>query len=555
MKNFLFIFLLIFIGFNASAQNLYLKISGKTDLETKSIDSLSYNSIHINAKSVLEEANLISDKLIKVGFIETTILEQTKSNDSTFLFKLSLGKKINFIHIYIGRNSKIKNMSLFETKTDTLTMPFANVEDFMKTTLSKLEKKGFALSKLKLINIQKKKIFMNAELQIILDKKRGLNDVVINGYDKFPEGYKASIKKKYKNKIFNQDNLKKINEDLNKIHFIRQTKYPEILFTTDSTKIYVYIEKAKTNTFDGFIGFSNDENRKITFNGYLDLALNNALNIGEKISIYWKSDGREQKTFNAGAELPYVFKSPLGIKGELNIFKQDSTFQNTKTALDLGYFFNYNSKLYFGYQATESNDIKNANTSSLSDFKNSYITANYEFIDFENDNFLFPEKTNFNLKFGTGKRNSKTQYNKQFFASLILNHHFYLNKKNAINIKSENFYLKSNSYIVNELFRFGGINSIRGFNENSLQANTLTSILTEYQYILAPSIYVHTILDYGYFQDKTSNASGKLLGLGFGFGLQTKNGLFNLVYANGSTNNQAVKLSNSIVHISLKTNF
>jgi hypothetical protein len=43
--------------------------------------------------------------------------------------------------------------------------------------------------------------------------------------------------------------------------------------------------------------------------------------------------------------------------------------------------------------------------------------------------------------------------------------------------------------------------------------------------------------------------------LGFGFGLLTKNGLFNIVYANGSTGEQAIKLSSSIVHISFKAVF
>jgi hemolysin activation/secretion protein len=115
--------------------------------------------------------------------------------------------------------------------------------------------------------------------------------------------------------------------------------------------------------------------------------------------------------------------------------------------------------------------------------------------------------------------------------------------------------LNSDTYIVNELYRFGGINSIRGFRENSLQANFFSGLMLEYNYILAPNIYVHSITDYGYFQDKASNLQDSLLGLGFGFGLLTNNGLFNLVYANGSTNNQAIKLSNSIIHISFKTSF
>ena len=538
-------------SWNISAQQLYLKIIGQTEKETKLIDSLGYALKHVNTKSIIDENNTLAEKLTKIGFIENQLIENKKSNDSTFFFQYSLGSKTNFIHIYIGA----ANTKLFDTKKDTLTLPFSESENFLNTTLKKLEVTGFSMAKVSLTNIQKKKGVVIADLNIALEKQRQLNDIVINGYDKFPEGHKKNIKRLYRNKVFNQQNLEKLYNDFEKFRFVKQTKYPEILFTTDSTKVYVYLEKAKSNTFDGYIGFTNDEEKKLIFSGYVDLVLNNALNSGEKLSLYWKSDGQDQKTFNLAVELPYIFKSPLGLKAQLNIFKQDSTFQNTQTNIDLGYYFNYNTRLYLGYQSTESSDIQNVNTTSLNDFENSFITSNFEFLNFKNDDFLFPEKTTINLKVGVGKRNSNLETNNQFFGNFSVKHNFYLNNKNIISLKSQNYYLQSDSYIINELFRFGGINSIRGFNENSLQANLFSSILTEYRYVLAPSIYVHSIIDYGYFQDKTSNIEENLLGLGFGFGLLTKNGLFNIVYANGSTKEQTVKLSNSIVHISFKASF
>ncbi|MFY7758755.1 MAG: hypothetical protein ACOVP9_10165, partial [Flavobacterium stagni] len=82
-----------------------------------------------------------------------------------------------------------------------------------------------------------------------------------------------------------------------------------------------------------------------------------------------------------------------------------------------------------------------------------------------------------------------------------------------------------------------------------------SALCSEYRYTLSDNLYLHSVIDYGYFQDKTTQTSGNLLGLGFGFGLLNKNGLLNFVYANGSTNNQAIKLANSIVQISLKTTF
>lgn len=536
-------------------QNLHLKISGANEKETKLIDSIGYQKKHQNAKSIIEESNKISERIKSLGYLENEFIENKKTNDSTFVSQFSLGGKTNFIHIYVGKNSALENLGILAPKNDSITVPLSETENFLKGTLAKLETKGYSLAKIQLTNLKREKDFITAELQFENEKLREVNDIVINGYDKFPEGHKKEIKRRYRNKVFNQENLKKIHADFNKFEFITQTKYPEILFQKDTTKVYVYVAKSKPNRFDGFIGFGNNDNGDLKINGYLDLLLVNSLNVGERFNLYWKSDGNKQTTFNTSLELPYIFKSPLGIKGQLNIFKQDSTFQNTQNAINLGYYFNYRTRAYVGYQSTESNDIQNTGSASITDFKNSYLTGSFEFTQFKNDDYFFTEKTLINIKAGTGKRNSETSTNNQFFINGDLRHNIYLNEKNIVNIKSQTFYLQSEDYITNELFRFGGINSVRGFNENSLQANLFSSILTEYRYVLAQTIYIHSIIDFGYFQDKTTDNDGKLLGLGFGFGLLTKNGLFNLIYANGSTGNQEIKLTNSIVHISFKANF
>lgn len=536
-------------------QKLHLKITSDSQSDLKTIDSIGYSKKHSNAKSIVEEANSLSEKLKRFGFLENEIQENKKQDDSTFLFKFRLGQRTRFIHIYLGKDSELRKLGIVESPGDTLKLPLGETESFLNTTLNSLERKGYSLARLQLINLKKQKNILLADLNFQTEKQRQVNDIVINGYEKFPEGHKKEIRRRYRNKVFNQQNLKNIHEDFNQFQFVTQTKYPEILFMNDTTKVYVYLEKSKPNRFDGFIGFGNDDKGDLKINGYLDLLLVNSLNVGERFNLYWKSDGNDQKTFNANIELPYIFRSPLGIKAQLNIFKQDSTFQNTQTAIDLGYYFNYNTRLYVGYQSTESNDIQNLNSSTLKDFDNAFITSNFEYTRFKNDDFLFPDKTLLNIKAGVGSRNSEASKNSQFFTNVDLRHNLYLNDKNIIALRSQNFLLQSDSYITNELFRFGGINSIRGFNENSLQANLYSSILTEYRYVLAPTIYIHSIIDFGYYQDKTTDNDGNLLGLGFGFGLLTKNGLFNIVYANGSTGDQQIKLSNSIVHISFKAKF
>ena len=550
-KSILFIFLILSTNV-VLAQNSYLKIASNTNFENKIIDSIGYDTKHASAKAVFDEFQLVTTKLMKLGYINAELISNNKVNDSTFLFEINLKNRTNFIHVYIGKNSNLKLLSKAFQKSDTINLKISETESYLNALLNELESKGYSLAKIKLINFQNKNNSLYAELFLDEGNLRVLNNIVIKGYDKFPESHKKEILRIFKNKTFNQENLSKVQNTFEQFRFVNQIKYPEILFTKDTTKIYVYLEKAKANKFDGYIGFSNDKKNKLELNGYLDLLLVNIMNAGENLSLYWKSDSGNQKTFNLGVEVPYIFKSPIGIKANLNIYKQDSIFQNAKTAIDVGYFFSYTSRLYLGYQSAESSDIQKTNNSSIRDYNNSYVTANFEYVNLDKSNFLFPEKTKLISKIGYGSRYSNSNNYQQFFANIDISHSLKLNDKNSVYLKSRNYYLQSDQYIINELYRFGGINSIRGFNENSLQGNFFSSLLSEYRYLVSPDLYVHTILDYGYFSDATSSKSDNLFGVGFGFGLLTKNGLLNMVYANGSSGNQNIQLSNSVVHLSLK---
>ncbi|MCD0470998.1 ShlB/FhaC/HecB family hemolysin secretion/activation protein [Flavobacterium sp. JAS] len=563
-----FLYLLLFCAsVSCYAQNFHLKINGSNKNQTQTIDSLNYTTIHPNIKSLFDEIKNTSEKLSKKGYIDNQTLKTDKTNDSTYIATIDLNKRIKYIHIYIGANNSFFNLS--DTKKDTLVIPYEEIENFLNQKIIDAEKKGFALSKIKLENIQQKNLTIYANLNFKSEKKRNINSIIINYQnsnrkDYFPKGHLKQLNKKYLNKTFNQEVVKELHDDINNFDFVTQTKYPEILFTNDSTKIYAYIEKRKANTFDGYIGFSNEENKKATLNGYLDISLLNTLHAGEQFSLYWKSDGNQQKTFNTKIEIPYIFNSSLGLKAQLNIFKQDSTFQNTKTAIDLGYYINYNSKIYLGYQSTESSDIQNTNNTTISDFKNSYLTSTFDYKKTDYSNNLFSKKAYLNFLIGYGKRNTNgdpetAESSKQFYSSINLSYNFELNKKNFIYINSQNLYLKSKNYITNELFRFGGLNSIRGFSENSLQGNTSNLLITEYRYLTSQNLYLHSILDYGIYQDQTSPQNSKkfntLLSIGVGFGLLTKNGLLKLIIANGSTNNAEIKFYNSILNICYNVKF
>lgn len=546
------------MGMICSGQQLHLKFNYKNTAETKIIDSILHKKKYTNIKLLSEDVSLLEYKLKKIGYLNAIFSHINTTNDSTFIIDVDLKKQIKTSHINISKKTDFLT-ALFDNVTDTIKIiKFSETADFLQQLTNKAENLGYSQVRVDLINFEIKKETLFATLRIDCGLKRVLNDFIIVGYDKFPHGIKKNILKTYKNKIFSTVNLKKIKNDFDNLGFVFQPKYPEILFTNDTTKVYVYLQKNKSNRFDGLVGFADDKNKKLVFNGYLDLLLVNTINAGERFNLNWKSDGNKQTTFNIGLEIPYLFKTKFALKTNLNIIKQDSIFQNTRTTLDLGYLINFNTKIFVGIQNSESTSIQ-TNNPAIPNFATQFITNQFDYLKSADRNspysLLIPEKSKLNFKSGFGQRRLIAAVYTQQFISFDAQQNFNFTEKISLNLRTSNYFLNSKIYVTNELLRFGGINSVRGFNENSLQAHFLSSLLTESRYVVSPNLYVYTVLDYAYFEDETTLSKQSISGVGAGFGLLTKGGLFQFVYANGTSIGQRNKTGNSIVHLSFKVGF
>src|SRR5690606_3083814 len=286
-----------------------------------------------DASALLAQTRELLQSLQQSGFLSARELRRDKPNDSTYVFTFDLGPRTS--HIYIGITALGETRQLlFPYAADTLEIPLPDVPVFMNNQIRRLEQNGYALARAQLTDFQTRGGKLSAQLQIQPGKKRQLNEIVLLGYDKFPKGYSTNISRLYEKRTFNQKTLEEVRNTFNSPGFVTQSRNPELLLSPDSTKIFVYLDKARANRFDGIIGFANEESEsKIRFNGYLDLLLVNALSAGETFAIYWKSDGKEQRTFNARADVPYVGGTRFGLKVGLQIFRQDSTFQNTQTQI------------------------------------------------------------------------------------------------------------------------------------------------------------------------------------------------------------------------------
>ena len=543
-----------------NAQNLHLKFKAQDPISQSTIDSLNLNTTFNNYLNLKEEADTLHHYLESIGFIENEMRSLKKKNDSTYVVFYHLGSKYLSIQLFYSEKdfSKRELLQVSKKVTDTyFILPFNAIE----TSIDKLNvlktKNGNVFARIKLENITKKRNSLFADVKLLKGDSRNIDSIIIKGYDKISKShikYYAGIKK---GKKFNKSKLIEKNNILNTLGFVSVTKPPEILFKKDSTIVYLYLKKEKNNLFDGILGFATDENsQKLIFNGYLNLELNNNLNFGEQFLLNYKADGNNQQKFRARLTLPYLFKTPFGIITELKIFKRDSTFSTSDQLIKVKYQISPNSKTYLGYKSYESSNLRKDNSLyiDVEDYTSNFLLTGVSYSKTQN-NVLFPIKTEIYLDSEIGSKETKNTNETQVRASLMIHYIFNLNYKNSIYLKNSTQLLNSENYLTNELFRFGGINSIRGFNENSIDASFYSVLNSEYRYQFNQDIYIHSIIDFAYFENKIIALKQKLYSFGVGIGLQTGTSIIKFSIANGNAENQNFSFSNTKIHIGISSKF
>ncbi|MEG1266562.1 MAG: ShlB/FhaC/HecB family hemolysin secretion/activation protein [Myroides sp.] len=545
-------FLLCFTTLNALyGQQIYLKVNGKNTSETSFLKQNIKDSIFNNGQEVETKLIFLQDFLRTNGYLYQ--ITSAEKKDSLYLVNFDLGKKTDSLKINFNKH-EAQLKSILQINEPTKTIAIQNTESFLKNIVEKLAKKGYSISTVKLINHQFLNDIITADLDLHLDLQRRIDQLVFTPYNNFPTGIKQRLIKKYEKQPFTDAVTSELQKEMSQFPFIKTTKQPEVLFTESNTALYLYVERQNISQFDGLIGFTNDDNGKVQFNGYADLQLMNILNKGEQLKLYWKNDGNQQTQFNLSGEVPYLFNTPFGLKASLELFKQDSTMMNTKFNAAVLYYLNFNHRVGVGYQSTSS-VAGTENFYQAADYNNQFITLNYLLNKYQ-DHPLFRQKYYVTGLAGFGSKTEEKDNRKgsQQFINLTASYLWQINNRWYINQQLEGSLLRSAiPLLYNEYYRFGGIHSIRGFRENSLLAKSLLGLYNEARYLLAPNMYIHSITDVAYYEGEDTN--DLLYSFGLGFGIQTGGGLFNIIYANGVQPNTDFKLSNSIFHLSYKTQF
>ncbi len=562
MKLFLtpYIYILFFCSYFSAlhSQNLTLKISAKDTLNNSYLKALKYQENHPNEKHLFLQIDSLKFRLEKLGFLNNR-LDTVIKKDTIYNAYFTLGNstKMMRVHYDIKIVSKDVLQSISkEINSSYFDLELNSVPRALNHIVSSFEKKGDAFAEVNLTNIVFRENYLEGTLHIEQSSIRTIDKVVIQGEPNFPNTFIKHYFNINNGTIFSRKKISTITNQIKALPFVDQAKSPEVLFTNDSTFLYIYLKKKKSNKFDGLIGFSSTEtNNNIQFNGYLDLTLNNIFKGGERLALNWKNNGNDRQFFNLNIRAPYVFNSPITPEIGLNIYKQDSTFINTKASIDLNYTLNYRNEIGLSYISESSTNLLDNPILNLDDYSTNLYGLNYRYT-ILNDDLLYPTKFNFDVHAYIGSRKIvNLRKNSQTRINLNTQYIFNLNFKNSIFVHNTNGILLSDNFLTNELFRIGGVNSIRGFNEESLFASLYTITNIEFRYRTNTSSYLYTITDVGFIQNDLENIDQKIYSLGLGYTFNTNFGLLNLSYALGKLDTMPFSFSESRFHLKIVSFF
>jgi outer membrane protein assembly factor BamA len=358
---------------------------------------------------------------------------------------------------------------------------------------------------------------------------------------------------------YNQSDVQLISARLKQISFIEEIKPAEILFTKEGAELFLYLKSKPVSLANGVIGLQpNPASQKIMLTGDIRLKLVNVLKKAESIELNWKSIQAQTQALKAQMNVPNLFSSPFGIDGQFQMYKRDSSFLELKSTLGIQYALNNGSYLKAFYRNNSSSVLKggvnNPTFSNLGTVKtNSYGLSLYK----QTLDYIPNPRKGFSLltDVSIGKRKSRKSdtslvvSNTTYRAELKIDWFLPLAKRHVIRLANHSEFYLAPVFYQNESIRFGGQNSLRGFNEEEMRATSNSLFSVEYRFLVDQNSFAFLFYDQAWYENQT-NAYYKdtPLGFGLGFSFGTNIGTFSISYALGKQYNNPILFKDGKVH-------
>lgn len=508
------------------------------------------------------------------GYLEARVDSISKLEGKVVWWNLGAVYKIEEIRSYQEDDYLLSNGGrLYPTKIFSPGV-YASVT---KNILNFSTNNGYPFALVRLDSIQLENGKLRARLVVDKGNLILLDTALIKGTAKISEAYLYNYLGIKPGSVFNESILRKVSTKLKEIPFLSEARTFEIEFTKDRARPVLYLQNKKASQFNGVVGVQPDNANpgKVFLTGDVRLRLLNSFGKAELFDLNWSNPLPRSQDLKVKFSYPFLFSLPVGVEGELTLFKRDSIFLELNRQIGFRYFIAGNNSFRFFLGRKTSSLISTKgyeNVTTLPTFAdvgtNTFgLGFQFQQLDYR----LNPRKgISLDISGGAGLREIKknAKINKVVYDSIDLKStqykaeaqfDFYIPvfNRSVINIGGMGAWIESENIFRNEMYRFGGLKTLRGFDESSLLASTYGIGKVEYRFILETNSYLLLFFNQAWYENKAREVSLTDAPYGFGAGItfDTKLGIFSFNYALGSQQSNAIEFRAAKIHFGLVNYF
>ncbi|MFN5415529.1 MAG: POTRA domain-containing protein [Flavobacteriia bacterium] len=496
---------------------------------------------------------------IKSGFLLASV-DSSYFQSGKMTVHFFVGQKFNKVQLEIDPETQkfLKTKGDFTEKI-IQNIPFRPKElsQLLENILKTYENNGFPFCKVFLQDISYVGNDLNAKLIVQKENLYRFTKINLVGNPIVSLKLISSYIQIKEGDLFNQQKINEISAKLKLISFINETKPVELLFTEAGVEIFLYLKAKPVSLANGVVGLQPDPiKNKLFLTGELRLKLVNTLKRAELFELNWRNIQQQTSSLKMVANLPNLFQSPFGFDGQFQLYKRDSSFLELKSTLGIQYAMKQGNYLKAFYRRYSSDVLAGGqNNSSFTNLKS--VETNFYGLALSRQTVDYlpnPRKGVVFLLEGTiGTRKTKDTLNPKvettYKGELQIQYYIPLAKRHILKLANNTEYYLAPSYYENEVFRFGGQISLRGFNEEEIKATARIVNTLEYRFLLDQNSFLFAFFDQAWYENKASKfVTDTPFGFGTGLAFGTSIGNFSVSYGIGSQFDNPVNLREGKVH-------
>ena len=540
------------------AQILQIEFNQEVDKElTEKVSA--YSGQYADTTDLVYRINNIKGVLFSEGYLFSE--SKIYSQDSIAVLKIDLGNKITQAQPSLKLPEGYSIPELHGSGKNSFTANSENLQSLIEYYLKFYENNGHPFASINFEDYFLEKDTLKGAIAINPGPQITLDSLVIKGFDRFSKnvlrydlGYKKGM-------LYDEEFIRSLPQKTQRIEYLKMINPPAVAFTEKQSVLFLYFDEVKSNQIDGVVGLNTNKNGEVSLNGELQLRLLHVFKKGEEINLRWRRPDESVQTLNFDLQIPYLFNTPFWLETNLGIFRQDSSFINTNVQGLLKYLIESGSFVSGGVNYRSSNVLQAISSSQSSGEFGSFNTLFYKLgVEFNKTNRALIPTKGYKLKAYALRGNrrttesNQTQYgweiDYQLWTPLFSNRHILRTRLNSEALFGENLF-------TNELYRIGGLKTLRGFNEQSIYASSYGIGTLEYRYMIGEYDYLTVFSDMAYVENKSQNNfnSTFFTGLGAGISFQTGGGIFSLFYALGRDSDNPFDFRTSKIHFGYVNRF